>query len=65
MIVEALFRADGQVAGACAIKALGYGLDESGVAAVNGIIFIPKVEGGRFVSEHKTVSVKFDLISVL
>jgi len=62
VVVEAEFREDGTFGDLRVVKGLGYGLDENASEAVRKIIFVPAVQGGRFVVLKQRVRVSFQLL---
>lgn len=61
MIIRAIFIQDGTIGTMKVMKGLGYGLDERGLEAVRGLVFLPARKDGMFVSFWRTVAVEFNL----
>jgi TonB-like protein len=61
VIIRAVFIQDGTIGNMKVMKGLGYGLDERGLEAVGGLVFLPARKDGKFVSFSKTVNVEFNL----
>jgi TonB family protein len=62
VVIEATFRADGEIADARVIRGLGYGLDEKAIQAVMQIKFRPAERKGRPVDARQRINVSFQLL---
>lgn len=62
VIIEATFRADGQITNVHVIRGLGFGLDEKAIQAVMQIRFRPAERQGRPVDVKQRISVSFQLL---
>jgi len=62
VVIEATFKADGQITNVHVLRGLGYGLDEKAMQAVMQIKFRPAERQGRPVDTRQRISVSFQLL---
>jgi len=61
--VEVIFKANGSVQVIRVVRGLGYGLDQSAMAAAANIRFKPAMQNGQPIDQHSTIHIQFQMIS--